>query len=104
MILHLDETNFKDAIAEGIVVVDFWAPWCGPCKAMNPVIEKVAQNNADLKVAKVNIDESPHIAREFNILSIPTIIIYKDGVPREQTVGIVNESMIMGKVRSINNP
>jgi len=103
MIHEFTENNFKEMIQTGTVIVDFWAPWCGPCKAMNPVIEKIANDNPDIKVGKVNIDEYPHIAREYNVLSIPTIIIFSDGKPYAQNIGIANESVIMEKIRGVDN-
>ena len=101
MTLNLNESNFAESIEKGIAVVDYWAPWCGPCKMMTPVMDKLASNHPELIVAKVNIDESPEIAKKYNIMSIPTIIIYKDGEPAEQTVGVVTEKIIMEKVESI---
>jgi len=94
----LNDANFQEGVAKGIVLVDFWAPWCGPCKQMNPIIERIATKNPDLIIAKVDIDESPQIATKFNILSIPTIIIFKDGEPKEQTVGVVSEKTILDKI------
>jgi len=101
MALELNETNFETAIGKGIAIVDFWAPWCGPCKMMTPIIDKLSINHPELIVAKVNIDESPEIAKKYNIMSIPTIIIYKDGEPLEQTVGVVTEKAIIEKVNLI---
>ncbi|MCL2064574.1 MAG: thioredoxin [Candidatus Cloacimonetes bacterium] len=101
MILELNQSNFATTTEKGIVVVDFWAPWCGPCRQMNPVLTKFKENNPDIAVGKLNIDESPEIATKYNILSIPTIIIFKDGEPAEQTVGVVSEKVILEKVESV---
>ena len=101
MALELNESNFTEMIKEDISVVDFWAPWCGPCKKMIPIIDKLAENHPELKVGKVNVDESPDIAKKYNIMSIPTIIIFKDGEPAEQTVGVVSENQILEKVNSL---
>jgi thioredoxin 1 len=98
MILDLHDDNFQSSIAKGISLVDFWAPWCAPCKQLNPLIEKIATDNPDLIVGKVNIDRSPAIAQRFNILSVPTIIIFKNGDPYEQIVGSASEKHIMEKV------
>jgi len=101
MIHKLNEENFNMSIAKGIAVVDFWAPWCGPCKQMNPVVEKFAKNNSDIFVGKLDIDESPNIAQKYDIMSIPTIIIFKDGEAVEQTVGVVPERVLIEKVNSV---
>ena len=101
MALELNEGNFESTIKSGVAVVDFWAPWCGPCKMMTPVIEKIASNNPDIVVAKVNVDEAPKVAQKYNIMSIPTIIIFKDGEPADQTIGVVSEKVIMEKVKAL---
>ena len=100
--LELNDANFDSTVAKGIAIVDFWAPWCGPCKMMTPILEKIANNNPNLTVGKVDIDKSPGIASKFNVMSIPTLIILKDGQPVEQTVGVVSEKVIMEKIAGIN--
>jgi thioredoxin 1 len=101
MAKELNESNFDENIKEGIAIVDYWAPWCGPCKAMAPLIDKIATNNPDILVAKVDIDQSPHLAQKYNVLSIPTIIFYKNGNPVHQTVGVVSEKAILEKINSL---
>ncbi len=89
-ITTLTQATFAEEIAaaDKPVVVDFWAEWCGPCKMLAPVLEEVAGENADkIIVAKVNVDENPDIARQFDIMSIPTLIVFKDGQPAHRFQG-----------------
>jgi thioredoxin 1 len=81
-VTELDESSFDAAIAGGPVLVDFWAPWCRPCKAIEPILEELP-----VDVAKVNIDEEPGIASRYDVLSIPTVILFSGGEPRGSVVG-----------------
>ncbi len=84
----LTDASFDSEIADGSVIVDFWAPWCGPCRMVGPVIEQIAAEHADkVAVGKVNVDENPSIASKFGIMSIPTIILFKDGQPTKKVIG-----------------
>lgn len=86
--VELTDGNFGGEIAEGITLVDFWAPWCGPCRIIGPVIEELAgQYEGRVKVGKVNVDENPQTAGQFRVMSIPTLILFKDGQPVEMMVG-----------------
>ena len=81
------------------VLVDFWAAWCAPCRMVAPVVDEIAGERADqLKVAKVDVDKSPQIATQFGIMSIPTLILFKDGAPVEQMVGYVPKDRLMERV------
>lgn len=87
--LHLTTENFRKEVLEydGVAMVDFWASWCGPCQMVGPVIEEIAAERTDVKVCKVNVDEQPDIAGKYNVMSIPTIIIFKNGEPAKVSVG-----------------
>lgn len=87
--LHLTAENFRKEVLEydGTAMVDFWASWCGPCQMVGPVIEEIAEERKDVKVCKVNVDEQPDIAGKYNVMSIPTIIVFKNGEQAVVSVG-----------------
>jgi len=97
-----ESSDFNSLVLETdqVTVVDFWAPWCGPCKAMMPVLEQLAANNPDLNIIKVNIDEHSEIASNYNVRSIPTLIVFKDGNEINRQVGMPQSSA--GLTRLIN--
>ena len=82
-------------------MVDFWAPWCGPCKALAPVIDELAQEMEGVKIGKVNIDDNPNVAGQYGIMSIPTLLLFKDGKVMEQMVGMQDKGDIQGKLEGL---
>jgi len=101
---HLDERNYDEALvaAEGVMIVYFWAEWCGPCRAIGPVLEDLARSsNGTVTLAKVNVDENPGLAARYGIRSIPTVLFVKDGKVRDQVVGAVPKAQIQAKLASL---
>ena len=94
---HLNKDEFEQAVNAGdeLVVVDFFATWCGPCKMVSPIVDQIAEENADIKVCKINIDEQSELASAFGVMSIPTLIALKDGKEITRTVGAVPKSNIL---------
>jgi len=103
-VLNLTESNFNDEVLNSTVpvLVDFWAPWCGPCIQLSPVIDEIANETVGkAKVVKVNVDESPALAGQFRVNSIPALIFFKGGQPAAQLVGRQPKTEILNKLTSL---
>ncbi len=100
-IFEINEDNFKLEVkdADGLSLVDFWAPWCGPCQMIGPVLENIADTQQGrIKVCKVNIDNNHKLATELGIMSIPTMILFKDGDEQERIVGALGEAELTKRI------
>ncbi len=100
--IELNASNFNDTIKEGVTLVDFWAPWCGPCRMIAPVIEELANDyEGKAKICKVNTDEEQDIAIQYGIRSIPTILFFKDGQLADQMIGAAGKQVIAEKLDAL---
>ena len=102
MIIELNEQNFIETTGKGIVMIDFWAPWCNPCNMLSPIIDEVAKENVDVVVGKVNVDDYPELASKHGVMSIPTLIFFKNGQFVDSSVGVVTKSVILNKLELIS--
>ncbi len=99
-VLHLTQADFNEKVknSSDVYLVDFWAPWCGPCRMMAPILDEYAAKQTKVKVAKVNVDESPELASEFGITGIPTLIIFNKGKEDQRISGLVQLNVLEQKL------
>ena len=95
--INIGMNNFEEEVlkSEKPVLMDFWAPWCGPCRMVGPVVEEIAEERADIKVCKINVDEEGELAAKFGVMSIPTLVVMKNGEITNQSVGMQTKEEIL---------
>ena len=96
--IKITQANFNDIRNSGTVLLDFYAEWCGPCKMLSPIISEIADERPDIKVGKINVDAETSLAREFNIYSIPTLVVLKDGVEVKRATGARPKGSILALI------
>lgn len=96
-VINITHSNFQSEVlnSEKPVLLDFWAPWCGPCRMVSPIVDEIAAQRGDIKVGKVNVDEQPELTGQFGVMSIPTLIVMKNGKVVEQAVGARPKAQIL---------
>ena len=96
-VLKITNENFENEVlnSDKTTIVDFYADWCGPCKMMSPIIDKIAEENGNIKVGKLDVDNAQDIAMKYNVMSIPTIIVFKNGAEFKRFVGVTSKSDIL---------
>lgn len=96
-VIHIDRNNFQSEVlnSDRPVLLDFWAPWCGPCRMVGPILDEIAGERSDVKVAKVNVDEQPELAGQFGVMSIPTLVVMRNGKIVRQAMGARPKAQIL---------
>lgn len=92
--IELNQENFQEEINSSLVLVDFYATWCGPCKMMHPIIEEITRENPSLKIIKVDVDKHNDLARQYGVMSIPTIILFQNGNIIEKNIGFISKEQL----------
>ena len=96
-VINITRNNFQNEVinSDKPVLLDFWAPWCGPCRMVGPILEEIAGERSDIKIGKINVDEQPELASQFHVMSIPTLVVIKDGKIVNQSMGAKPKNAIL---------
>ena len=102
MLIEVTDKNFAEVIKQGNVIIDFWAPWCGPCNMIGPILEEMANEMPDITFGKLNVDDYPELAGKHGVMSIPTLFFYRDGELKDSSIGAVSKNVIINKLKSLD--
>ena len=99
-IIKVNSQNFEEEVikSEKPVLIDFYADWCGPCKMLSPIIDEIAEENSEIKVVKVNVDDSQDLAMKYQVMSIPTLVVIKNGEEVNRSVGLIDKSQVLNLI------
>ena len=99
-IIKVNSQNFEEEVikSEKPVLLDFYADWCGPCKMLSPIIDEIAEENSEIKVVKVNVDDSQDLAMKYQVMSIPTLVVIKNGEEVNRSVGLIDKSQVLNLI------
>ena len=99
-IIKVNGQNFEEEVikSEKPVLIDFYADWCGPCKMLSPIIDEIAEENSEIKVVKVNVDDSQDLAMKYQVMSIPTLVVIKNGEEVNRSVGLIDKSQVLNLI------
>ena len=100
-IIKVNSQNFEEEVikSEKPVLIDFYADWCGPCKMLSPIIDEIAEENSEIKVVKVNVDDSQDLAMKYQVMSIPTLVVIKDGKEVNRSVGLIDKTDVISLIK-----
>lgn len=100
-IIKVNSQNFEEEVikSEKTVLIDFYADWCGPCKMLSPIIDEIAEENSDIKVVKVNVDDSQDLAMKYQVMSIPTLVVIKNGEEVNRSVGLIDKAQVVNLIK-----
>lgn len=95
-VIDVTTDNFEQEVlkSDKITLVDFWAAWCGPCKMLSPIVDEVASSHPEIKVCKVNVDEEPSLAQQYNVMNIPMLLVFENGSIKQKSIGVISKSQI----------
>ena len=102
-VLTITKDNFEQEVLQSDkpVLLDFWASWCGPCRMVSPIVDEIAEERADIKVGKINVDDEGELAERYHVMNIPTLIIFKNGEEKERMVGVQSKDLLESKLKAL---
>ena len=102
-VLTITKDNFEQEVLQSDkpVLLDFWASWCGPCRMVSPIVDVIAEERADIKVGKINVDDESELAERYHVMNIPTLIIFKNGEEKERMVGVQSKDLLESKLKAL---